>query len=230
MTDHEPKKTLTNSRGPRLPHVSSGRLNSQRRAAAPLRDTGTSPSIPVTTQQGYSSDSQLTNMIHASLKSSNLPKPQNTPATKLRNLCGSFRSRDRPSAVQEVGRYKGTVPKAAAPSTGELQLRQPKTTSESSQKNRSSFTALTARPVGKNVFFFFRDCKREERCSSPSGDLIMKACYLETEVFNRTHYATDCTSSADSPSNSKAHIQILWQKQTVVWDLPWTRRNAWALL
>lgn len=87
-----------------------------------------------------------------------------------------------------------------------------------------------SKACGEKSIFFFRDCKREERCSSPSGDLIMKACYLETEVLNRTHYATDCTSSADSPSNSKAHIQILWQKQTVVWDLPWTRRNAWALL
>ena len=85
---------------------------------APLRDTDALN--PVTTQQGYSSDSLLANVIHASLKTSDLPKPRNTPATKLGNVCGSLRSRDRP-AVQKTERSKGATPKAAALSTRELQ-------------------------------------------------------------------------------------------------------------
>jgi len=90
---------------------------------------------PITAQQGYSSASPLANVIHASLNTSNLPKPQDTPATKLRNACSSVHSRDRPSAAPKMARYEGATPKAAALSIRELQLSQLKTTSESSQKN-----------------------------------------------------------------------------------------------
>lgn len=86
------------SPSPGQPHLYSGWVGMERRSAvAPLRDTDTLN--PITTQQGYSSDSPLANMIHASLKTSNLPKPRNMPATKLGNVCGSICSKYRPSAV-----------------------------------------------------------------------------------------------------------------------------------
>lgn len=121
-----------------------------RSTVPPLRDRHPQP---VTTQERYSSGSPPANMIHASLKTSNLPKPQNTSATKLGNVCGSVHSRDRPSAVQKTEGSKGATPKAAALSTRELWLGQLKTTSGSSQKKPpSTFTGLTARPMVKHVF------------------------------------------------------------------------------
>lgn len=178
---------------------------------APLRDTDTLD--PITTQQGYSSDSPLANVIHASLKISNLPKPQNTSATKLGNMCGSVCSRDRPSAVQKMARSKGATPKAATLSTRELQLGQLKTTSESSQKTYFHIHWPCGKAHGETCISSGSLTVKGGKMSHPIRRLlIMRIWYLAREPLKQMHVPQTPNLQPLLPQRS-SHAQILLFKQ-----------------